>query len=123
MFFPSNYILNLGGGFQESSTQTVTFKYVKVEIFGLVVYWLYQQKIDMPDPQDPENKTPPHNPKWKTLASLWILGDYLQIPSLQNHTKVMMHGMVRENTKYNIRYSVLRQIYDNTLTGSALSKF
>ena len=76
---------SLNGQFQEAQTGVVNLDDVDIHAFGLFVDWLYTGQTN-------EAKTKPSKGKitWEEATELWILADYLQIPTLQNHTVKMI---------------------------------
>jgi len=110
------------GAFKESETQTVELDHADVEAFGLLVTWLYTQKIPItisPLPKggkdDDDDK-----PSWNALVHLWILADYLQIPMLQN--SAMDEVLRKQERLEKLPSETFLIIYENTGPGSFLRK-
>lgn len=115
------------GHFEEAAKQSVTLEHVDVDVFGHFVHWLYTQEVKVsPFTGDPKNlsgatKVAKDLPGFDVLVKLWILGDYLQAPKLQNST---MEEFIAESNRLRITtLGVGRYIYENTCSGSMLRKY
>jgi hypothetical protein len=68
------------GQFEEGQTQAMTLDDIDPDAFGLLVDWLYTQRVDVDG-----NSLP-------TLERLWIMGDRFLIPAIQNSAMDCIHG-------------------------------
>jgi len=98
-----------------------------VEIFGLVVYYIYREVIEVIPFTEGDSKATPNEraandkPSWHSLVSLWLLADYLQIPALQNLT---IQTLYEKQTRLGkIPVHTFRELYENTASGSMLRKY
>ena len=66
------FAAEFNGQFQEGQTQAMTLDDIDPDAFGLLVDWLYTQRVDVDGDSLP------------TLARLWIMGDLFLIPAIQN---------------------------------------
>lgn len=72
------------GPFLEGQTQTMKFDNIDVGTFGLVVSWLYHQKIEEVTEENSQGTTMTFPQKPVRLAKLWVLTQRLILPVLQN---------------------------------------
>lgn len=72
------------GPFTEGVTQTMQLNDVESDIFGLVVFWVYHQKLGGARRYRGSNPVVELTVQMNHLAQLWILGDRFLMPGLQN---------------------------------------
>lgn len=110
------------GIFAEADTQSITFR-TDPEIFGILAKWMYTGKIC-----DDGEKEEPTNLK---LARLWILGDELLIPQLQNdflsfyYNRTIAQGSNESEASDIDGYLGMKDyeyVWKNTMPGSPLRK-
>lgn len=70
------------GKFLEGESQSMRLDDVDPAVFGLLVHWTYYQKFDMPIAEGQEGKS---TADYEKLAELWILGQRMIMPALQNY--------------------------------------
>lgn len=102
------------GGFIESQNSTYVLSETSEQVVALFIHWLYQQTFDnldilsvMPDPL-------------QGVAEVWILGQFLQIPKMQNQALREFRKLFVECKVLPV--SVVEHVYENTLPSSPIRK-
>jgi len=103
--------------FIEGETQTYTLVDVKQGVFHHLVNWLYSQRLDI-DLENLEDEERVES--LRDLVELWVLGDRLFIPALQNQA---MHLLFSVSKSIDYPTNVLHYIYKNTQRDSTLRMF
>ncbi|KAK0100250.1 hypothetical protein ONS96_007533 [Cadophora gregata f. sp. sojae] len=115
------------GNFLEGQTQEYKIQDVGEETVRLLVHWLYTQKLDTIELQylrkhhDPKDFGVDSLSQTKALIQLWVLGEKLLIPRVQNSAldeilRIRYHTGISVPTQY-------LYIYENTSAGSPLRRF
>lgn len=78
------------------------------DVFGIFVWWLYTQDL--------QDKATGKNPSSSLVAKLWIMGDLISAPKLQNAAIGLLHE------KPCLLFKDFGSIYDKTLPDSPLRK-
>lgn len=100
------------GGFQESSTQHLDLPDVCPKVFDAFVNWLYSQNVAS------ESKA---KSQLALFVDLWLLGDRLLIPKLQNQALVAFDKL--RVSLWTRHVAVYSRIYENTVHGSPLRRY
>jgi hypothetical protein len=100
------------GSFLEGQTQSMVLEDVEEEIFALFVNWLYSQKVEDAGEEIPDQDD---------LIRLWVLGQRLLVPKLQDQTIDALHK--RSDEDWTAPTHMTKYIYDNTVEGSALRRW
>ncbi len=100
--------------FIEGQTQTYTIEEFDDTTGWLLAHWLYSQDLDIVG--EMKRLEAEH-----TLAYLWVLGDKLLIPRLQNQILRKMGDLFKESRKLPLQ--PLKYIYENTTKDCGLRKF
>ena len=100
--------------FMEGITQTYRLSDFDENVVHLLVEWIYLQDIH----------TSASGDNYSNVIELWVLGDRLCIPRLQNKSIEWLRKMDRE-AKNGTRYMTtnLENLYNKTRSGSLLRKF
>jgi hypothetical protein len=124
-FYSSYFKGAFQGNFGKGVNGQATLADTDPKIFGLVVHWLYFQKIDEEICEDKsltnKQKFVKHQPSIHGLVDLWLLADYLGIPGVQNAAIDMISARVERFSLMDID-NVLK-VYRRTNPGSLLRKF
>ena len=114
------------GEFVEGQNQEYKIQQVDEEVIRLLVHWLYTQKLDTMNLEEIRKKEDPNGAgqdqvhQDKALIQLWILGERLLIPRLQNSA---MDEPMRVHYHTNIIPTChFRYVYENTAVDSALRR-
>lgn len=83
------------------------------DVFGTFANWLYKQEITTAE----DNSMP----SCGTLLNLWLLGDKIECPALQNHTLVVLD--LKRMIEKRLPAQELRRVYANTTKDSPLRRY
>jgi hypothetical protein len=72
------------GNLKENKTQKMHLDDVEGPVFGLLVAWVYKEKIEVEDPQDQDSCTPFEPSNTLLFAKLWKFAERCMMPTLQN---------------------------------------
>jgi hypothetical protein len=123
--------------FIEGQTQTYALEDVDEEVFKLFIQWLYRQKFgyyltqtDADLLRQPKSHTEEQlkavkdkiEKRQEILVRLWILGDRLSIPRLQNLVVDDLEN-IRLTWSITVPLRLLAEVYENTVEESRLIMF
>jgi hypothetical protein len=100
----------LDGNYAESRTNTVELREVSATIFDIFSGWLYNQQIVT---------TFGDVPQYHELIQLWLFGDMVQAPRLQNQLIFAMNS--RSGRLIDDLQVSFKNVYNNTVTGKSTS--
>lgn len=105
----------LRGGFQEASTKILYLSDVTPRIFRMFLGWIHFGELTSPT-GNVEN-----DPIWLYLPDLWIYGDKLIVPLLQNEVMDIMFD--RAVTRKGTTVWDMHTAYEDTVPSSPLHRF
>jgi hypothetical protein len=106
------YKAMFAGTFIENETKIVNLDNVSSTVIDIFVRWIYTQSVVDADG---------HVPAVNHLLDLWMYGDMVNIPKLQNEVLDSMEDRLSDLDI--LPAASIRAIYDNTTTGSQLRKY
>lgn len=115
------------GPFLEGQKQTYQLENTTEGTAQFLIQWMYTEKLVIPRLSDEWKlsesyvSTDEESKEDKDLFSLWILADYLQMPSLQNYTIETIHK-VSDKDGY-LPMHAYPTVYSNTAEDSKLRKY
>ncbi|KFY04996.1 hypothetical protein V491_09219 [Pseudogymnoascus sp. VKM F-3775] len=115
----------LEGGFQEAVRREVILDETNALAFGMMLEWLYTGKITeklcSATGFSNADKLYKDKPTFRQLLDVWVLGDYLMAPKLQNFIVDMMEA---KHMKRGIPpVKDFTYFYEHTQSGSPMRKF
>lgn len=94
---------------------------INENVVRLLVHWIYSQKVDLEQLRSNKEDEFYFANMYRALVKLYVLGDKLLIPLLQDAT---IEAMEEFNQKFNILPThIIRYIYENTAPISTLRRF
>lgn len=106
----------------EGVTQTYILQDTTPAAIRLLVHWLYTQKVHLPvAEEDREDVSDRDRSIW--LAELWVLGDKLLVPRLQNEVLSSMLRLKVQRLNLLLSLGTIKYIYSHTSSGSQLRRF
>lgn len=112
---------NSRSNFVESQTNTYRMKDTDGKVMQLLMQWLYTQKLGLaPYSKEPATSTEICRQNMSLALRLWVLGDMLIIPKLQNDVSDYIWAV--QDTSRIAWTPSIRYVYENTVPGSPLRR-
>jgi hypothetical protein len=119
------------GNFKEAETDEIHLEETDPKAFGLFVAWFYSKQIGIPQfratkipgpEQLPQSEEHTHDIDLLTqLVRLWIFGDYISMPDLQDQVIDLLISRTKSRT---ISYPIIcHMVYEETTENSPLRKW
>lgn len=127
----------LDGKFSEAAKKRIRLRYCETQTAEVLIYWLYQKELpdfeselgmkcavrtlgghQFRDPP-PEEETTQH---YILLARLWMLGDYLMMPKLQNAAMTKLLNISRMHPSMMMAATTIAEVFRISYSGSVLRR-